>query len=120
MITSTTVRRFGSGLVVLAAVTATLAARADQLPSLEPVTWAWSAPQSGSAVSHYIVEVAIDGGEFVVFEETTATSFTLTDPLRARKYEVRVRAVGVSGRSGPYSPVSDPWDTPIPRPGSAG
>jgi len=77
-------------------------------------TATWTAPTEGSPVDHYVVELSVDGGEYINAGMTPTTSITLNlDVLQ--EYVVRVAGVDALDRQGPWSLPSEPY---VPDPGA--
>jgi hypothetical protein len=71
----------------------------------EQVRYEWTAPTTGSAVDHYVVEV-YDGAAWGGEATTTETSAVVE---MENGWTVRVAGVDSYGRQGPWSEPSDPF-----------
>jgi endonuclease YncB( thermonuclease family) len=80
------------------------------------VSYTWTAPTSGSAVDHYVVEHRVNGGAWVQIATTSTNSYTLTATY-GQTHEIRVAGVDAQDRQGVFSVASDPY---TPDPGAPG
>jgi hypothetical protein len=80
------------------------------------VAYTWTAPTTGSAVDHYVVEHQVNGGAWTPIATVTSNQYTLTASL-GDTHSIRVAAVDAQDRQGIYSPASDPY---TPDPGAPG
>ncbi len=76
------------------------------------ISYTWSAPTTGTAVVHYVVEHSIDGGAWAPIGTVTTNEVTVTETV-GQSHQIRVAGVDASDRQGPYSVPSDPY-TPDP------
>lgn len=107
-----------SGLIVTLALL--LVALGGSALAQEEVTYTWTAPTSGSAVDHYVVQHSVNGGPFVtVNDAVSGNTFVLTASYED-EHVVRVAGVDSSGRQGPYSVPSDPYTPSLGAPGQPG
>lgn len=93
-----------------------LAAGAAQAQTTMDVAYQWTAPTTGAAVDHYIVEHSVDGGAWTQVASVATNTYTLTAEVGV-SHRVRVAGVDALGRQGVYSDPSDPY---TPDPGSPG
>lgn len=84
-----------------------------------PVSYTWTAPTTGTAVDHYVVEHSIDGGTWVQVASVSTNSYTLTASV-GNSHRIRVAGVDASDRQGPYSLPSDPHSPDAGAPGQPG
>lgn len=95
----------------------TLSATAEGLNA----TLAWTAALTGSAPSHFIVEIGTDPGATTLpIQTVTWPATTLTLPLPAGTYYARVRAVNSVGASAPSPEAQLVMTEPSPIPGPPG
>ena len=80
------------------------------------LSYTWTAPTTGSAVDHYVVQHRINGGDWVQVATTSTNSYTLTATYD-QAHEIRVAGVDAEDRQGPFSVASDPI---TPDPGAPG
>ena len=104
-------------LVALTLVAATCAA----LPALAQtgtmdVSYQWTAPTTGSAVDHYVVQESVDGGTWTTVATTPTNSYTLAATVGA-SHRIRVAGVDGEGRQGVFSVASEAY---TPDPGAPG
>ena len=86
----------------------------------EVVNYSWSAPSTGSPVSHYVVQHSEDGGAWVTVEDSQSTnSFALTASYDA-EHRIRVAGVDEPHRQGPWSVASEPYTPTLGSPGQPG
>lgn len=105
-------------LILIATVLLVVAAGAVQ--AQESVSYTWTAPTTGSAVDHYVVQHSTDGGAWVTVDDAVTTlSYTLS---AAYDVEHRIRVAGVDAldRQGPWSAASDPYSPTLGAPGQPG
>lgn len=101
--------------VLLCLMTFSLAAASAQAQTEMPVAYTWTAPTTGTAVDHYVVEHSIDGGAtWTQVGTTSANSYTLNATV-GDSHQIRVAGVDASDRQGPFSEPSDPYS---PDPGA--
>ncbi len=72
------------------------------------VDYSWTAPTSGSAVDHYVIEHSIDGGSWTQIATSNSNTFTLTATV-GLSHQIRVAGVDASDRQGPFSVASDAY-----------
>ena len=80
------------------------------------VDFQWTAPTTGTAVDHYVVEHSVDGGSWTQVASTSSNTYTLTAAVGS-SHQIRVAGVDAQGRQGPFSTASDPY---TPDPGAPG
>jgi len=100
---------------LLAAMLIALAAPAMAQTTVE-LSYTWTAPTTGSAVDHYVVQHRVNGGDWVQVATTSTNSYTLTATY-GESHEIRVAGVDASNRQGAFSVASDPI---TPDPGAPG
>ncbi len=83
------------------------------------VNYQWTAPASGSAVVHYVVEHSINGGAWTQIATTASNTYTLTATI-GESHSIRVAGVDALDRQGVYSPASDPYTPELGAPGQPG
>lgn len=84
------------------------------------VTWTWTAPTTGSAVHHYVVQVSSNATTWsTVATQPTTGSITLPCAV-GTNVQIRVAAVDAQSRQGVYSEVSDPFVPDAGVPGAPG
>ena len=79
-------------------------------------SYQWTAPTTGSAVDHYVVQHAVNSGTWTTVGNTDTVSYTLTLTV-GESHQVRVAGVDADGRQGVWSVASDPY---TPDPGNPG
>jgi len=105
------------GVVALAIILAALAAvPAMAQTATMDVAYQWTAPTTGSAVDHYVVQESIDGGAWADIATTPANNYTLAATVGV-SHRIRVAGVDAQGRQGLFSVASDPY---TPDPGAPG
>lgn len=86
----------------------------------ETVNYTWTAPTTGTAVDHYVVEHSEDGGDWVVVEgNQTTNSYQLVAEYNV-EHRIRVAGVDTQGRQGTWSVPSDPYTPDLGVPGAPG
>ena len=100
--------------VVAITILATVAAPA-QAQTVD-LSFQWTAPTSGSAVAHYVVQHQTDGGAWTDVGQVTLNQYTLTATVGVA-HAIRVAAVDAQDRQGVWSEPSDPY---TPDPGAPG
>lgn len=84
------------------------------------LTWNWSAPTTGSAVHHYVVQSSSNATTWTTLTtQPTTNSVTLSCPVGVN-IQIRVAGVDAQGRQGPWSEASDPFVPDAGAPGAAG
>lgn len=84
------------------------------------VTYTWSAPTTGSAVHHYVVQTSSNGTTWTtIAAQPTSPSVTVAAPVGVTIL-VRVAGVDAQGRQGVYSDPSDPFVPDAGQPGAPG
>lgn len=84
-----------------------------------PVNYSWTAPTTGTAVDHYIVEHSINTGQWTQVATTTDNSYTLSATV-GQSHRIRVAGVDSSDSQGPFSLPSDPYLPDFSAPGQPG
>lgn len=79
----------------------------------------WLAPNTGSPVHHYQVQLKVDAGAFANYVTTTTTSALITLES-GHTYIVRVAGVDAQSRQGVWSAESDPYTPDLGAPGACG
>ncbi len=100
---------------VLAFLVAALGA-APAVAQTMDVAYQWTAPTTGSAVAHYVVQRSIDGGAWAQVATAPTVNYTLAATIGV-SHRIRVAGVDAAGRQGPFSLPSDPY---TPDPGAPG
>lgn len=100
---------------VLAFLVAALGA-APAVAQTMDVAYQWTAPTTGSAVDHYVVQQSIDGGAWAQVGSVPTVTYTLAATIGV-SHRVRVAGVDAQGRQGLFSLPSDPY---TPDPGAPG
>ncbi len=96
-------------ITMFAVLFAVMLPTASSLAQTEvPVNYTWTAPTTGSAVDHYVVEHSINGGQWTVTGTTNENSFTLSATL-GQSHQIRVAGVDASDRQGIFSVASDTY-----------
>ena len=86
----------------------------------ESVTYTWTAPTTGSAVHHYVVQHASNGGTWTtVSDNLQATTYILAAAYDV-EHAIRVAGVDAIGRQGPWSLPSEPYTPSLGAPGQPG
>lgn len=97
-----------------------MAAASAQAQTEVPVAYTWTAPTTGTAVDHYVVEHSTDGGSsWTQVGTTSANSYTLTATI-GDSHQIRVAGVDASSRQGPFSLPSDPYSPDLGAPAAPG
>ncbi|MDX2472967.1 MAG: hypothetical protein QNL91_04605 [Candidatus Krumholzibacteria bacterium] len=91
-----------------------LTAGSAQAQTEMAVSYTWTAPTTGTAVDHYVVQHSVDGGTWSQVSTVSTNNYTLTATI-GNSHQIRVAGVDASDRQGPYSVASDPYS---PDPGS--
>ncbi len=99
---------------LLCLMTFSLTAGLAQAQTDMPVSYTWTAPASGTAVDHYVVEHSVDGGNWTQVASVSTNSYTLTATI-GNSHRIRVAGVDAADRQGVYSVASDPYS---PDPGA--
>jgi hypothetical protein len=102
--------------LALVAIVALAAAGSASAQTTMDVSYQWTAPTTGAAVDHYVVEHSVDGGAWTALGTVTANQYTLAAEVGV-SHRIRVAGVDALGRQGVYSDASDPY---TPDPGSPG
>jgi len=84
-----------------------------------PINYTWTAPTTGTAVDHYLVEHSINGGQWTVAGTTTENSFTL-NATTGQSHQIRVAGVDSADRQGIFSVASDSYTPDEGAPGKPG
>lgn len=73
------------------------------------VTWTWTAPTTGSAVHHYVVQTTNNGTTWTdVPTQLTTNSYTRSCTVGVN-IQIRVAGVDAAGRQGVWSDAADPF-----------
>jgi hypothetical protein len=84
-----------------------------------PVSFTWTAPTTGTAVDHYVVEHSVNCGQWTQVASTNEPSYTLSATV-GQSHQIRVAGVDASDRQGVYSNTSDPYMPDAGAPGQPG
>ncbi len=84
--------------------------------SAPDVEFTWTAPTTGSAVHHYVVEVLTNERDTQLFDSVPSESLMLP-VIYGNKYRLRVAAVDAAGVQGPQSIWSQPYTPELAPPG---
>lgn len=103
-------------IALVAAFAALALPGAAQAQDVMTTSYQWTAPTTGSAVDHYVVQHLESNGDWVTVGNTDTNSYTL-DLAVGVTHTVRVAAVDAEDRQGPWSVPSDPY---TPDPGAPG
>jgi hypothetical protein len=106
-------------LALVLLTTAVLATSASAQTTTVNVSYTWTAPTSGSAVDHYVVEVKVDSGNFTQVGTTSTNSYTLTAAV-GHAHQIRVAGVDAQDRQGPFSVASDSYTPDAGAPSAPG
>jgi hypothetical protein len=87
-----------------------------------PTTYTWTAPTTGSAVTHYVVQGSTDGGvTWSMVTQTPNATPQITLALAVGvTWVVRVAGVDAQARQGVFSQHSDPYTPDAGAPGAPG
>lgn len=99
--------------------TALLATSASAQTATINVSYSWTAPTTGSAVDHYVVELSVNGGTFTQVATTSTNSYTLA-AASGVSHQIRVAGVDAQDRQGPYSVASDAYTPDAGAPSAPG
>jgi len=102
--------------LVMVALVALIAPAALAQTTTQQVTYTWTAPTTGSAVHHYLVQHAINGGAWVQIASVTTLSYVLAATI-GEAHQIRVAGVDALSRQGIWSLASDAY---TPDPGAPG
>ncbi len=86
----------------------------------EDVSYTWSAPSTGSPVTHYVVQASVNGGPFETVDDNVAVNSYILVAAYENEYAIRVAGVDSQGRQGPWSVASDPYTPTLGAPGQPG
>ena len=103
-------------LVVAAGLAA--APAAAQTETMD-ISYQWTAPSTGTAVDHYVIEHSVDGGSWATAGTVATNTATLALTVGV-SHQVRVAGVDAGGRQGPFSAPSDPYTPDAGAPGAPG
>jgi len=85
------------------------------------VTYVWTAPTTGSAVDHYVVQLKVGELDWIQFEGTELVGYTFENLFEYdQTYIVRVAGVDVQSRQGLWSDQSIPYTPDAGAPGIPG
>jgi hypothetical protein len=108
-----------TGLALGLLLTTFIAATPVMAQTEMAVNYQWTAPTSGSAVDHYVVQQSVNGGSWVQIATASSTSYTLNASV-GDAHSIRVAGVDADGRQGIYSAASDPYTPDLGNPGQPG
>lgn len=103
-------------MIIVAAVAAMVMPGAAAAQDVMSTSFQWTAPTTGSAVDHYVVQHLVGNGDWTTVGTTDTNSYTL-DLTVGVIHTLRVAAVDAESRQGPWSLPSDPY---TPDPGAPG
>jgi len=98
------------------AITVLAAAAAPAQAQTVDLSFTWSAPTTGSAVDHYVVQHQEDGGAWTDMGSVATNQYVLAATVGVA-HAIRVAAVDTQSRQGAWSEASDPY---TPDPGAPG
>ncbi len=99
--------------------TVLLAAPASAQTTTVNVSYTWTAPTTGTAVTSYVIEQSIDGGAWTQVATSSTTSYTLAASV-GHAHRIRVAGVDAQSRQGVYSAASDAYTPDAGAPGAPG
>ena len=103
--------------IVIVAALATMILPTLALAQTEmTASFQWTAPTTGSAVDHYVVQHQEDGGAWTDLGTVATNQYVLT-ATEGVAHSIRVAAVDAQSRQGVWSEASDPY---TPDPGAPG
>jgi len=83
------------------------------------VNYSWTAPTTGTAVDHYVIQHSVNGGPWSQIATSASNSYTLT-ASEGDSHQIRVAGVDAQDRQGVYSVSSDPYVPDAGAPGQPG
>jgi len=99
---------------ILCLLALSLAANMALAQTTVQANFTWTAPTSGTAVDHYIVQHSVDGGAWTQVTTVTTNTYTLAATMGA-SHRIRVAGVDAASRQGPFSLPSTAY---VPDPGA--
>jgi hypothetical protein len=87
-----------------------------ELETIPATEYVWTAPKSGTPVSHYFVQVRVNNSELREYNFIPTESIFLQLEYGV-KYEVRVAGVDAEGHRGGFSPWSQAYSPEFAPPG---
>ena len=99
--------------------TVLLAAPASAQTTTVNVSYTWTAPTTGSAVTSYVIEQSIDGGTWTQVGTSSTPSYTLAAAV-GRAHRIRVAGVDAQARQGIFSVASDTYTPDAGAPAAPG
>jgi len=112
-------RLLRAGACALPLVLVLLAASFANAQTTLNVTYNWTAPTTGSAVHHYVVQKSEAGGSWSQVGTATTTAFVLA-ATTGIAVQIRVAGVDSQSRQGPWSAASDAYSPDAGAPGQPG
>ncbi len=107
--------------IILSIIMLTMFATASLAATVSEVTYVWTAPETGSPVTHYVVQFQVNELAWVEFEGTAEESFTFANIFEyGQTYIVRVAGVDSQLRQGGWSLPSIPYTPDAGAPGIPG
>jgi len=97
-----------------------LAAFATGALAQEEVTYSWTAPSTGSAVDHYVLQHSVNGAPFVTIDANVSNNTYILTASYEDEHSIRVAGVDSAGRQGPWSLPADPYTPTLGAPGQPG
>ena len=105
--------------VVLTLMATLLIAAAAPAQTTTDLDYRWTAPSTGSAVDHYVVQHSVDGTNWTTVATVTSAEYTLAATF-GEPHQLRVAGVDADDRQGPWSDPSDPYTPDAGAPGQPG
>lgn len=112
-------RKINATLTLTVLALAVLASAASAQTTTVNVSYTWTAPTTGTAVAHYVIEQSIDGGTWTQIATSSTNSYTLAATV-SHAHRIRVAGVDASNRQGAYSEASDSYTPDAGAPGAPG
>jgi hypothetical protein len=110
---------FKATLALVMLTTALLAAPASAQTTTVNVSYSWTAPTTGSAVTSYVIQQSIDGGTWTQIATSSTNSYTLAASI-GHTHSIRVAGVDASARQGVWSDPSVVYTPDAGAPGKPG
>ena len=107
----------GKSTLILTLVLVALSAGAAQ--AQEAVNFQWTAPTTGAAVDHYVIEHSVNSSAWNQIGTSSTNTFTLTATV-GDSHRIRVAAVDADSRQGLFSESSAAYVPQLDPPGQPG